>query len=102
MDNNNYLGKNVKILRESYAIDEKLFAETLGISIEELIHLEHSRNINKKNLETIAKIFNLKIQSIIEFSYENFINDLKERDNRKCSSKCNSGFCCKNETFSIH
>jgi DNA-binding transcriptional regulator YiaG len=51
MDNNNYLGKNVKILRESYAIDEKLFAETLGISIEELIHLEHSRNINKKILK---------------------------------------------------
>ena len=69
-----HIGKNISRIREIKGMKQITLAELLGVSQQQVSIIENSESVEDSKLENIAKILEVPIEVIKEYSDDNVMN----------------------------
>lgn len=71
---NKYIGRNICRIREIKGMKQNTLAELLGISQQQVSLIENSEFIEEERLKSIAKILDVSVEAIKEYSDDKVMN----------------------------
>lgn len=71
---NKYIGRNICRIREIKGMKQNTLAELLGISQQQVSLIENSEFVEEERLKSIAKILDVPVEAIKEYSDDKVMN----------------------------
>lgn len=86
-------GRNVKRLREILGIKQEVLADALGFNQQKISLLEQRENIDPAILEEIAKVLNVSVEAIKNFSEDSVIFNIQNNSWHDNAANNNNYLC---------